>query len=136
MNRTKQAILTDDEVAAISNAAVEFLRSNLGQHPFFNRPQVERTVRMLPLGTRCAEARERIGASVKDVARELRVPQYRVRAIESGSLRQIQLEVLEKYISFLGLQRWYGKWRAANQALLGELKGTHAEEPRRGRTRS
>jgi hypothetical protein len=133
-NRRKQAILTEAEVAAVSDAAVEFLRSNLGDHPFFSRRQVERTVRMLPLGARCSEARERLGASLTDVARQLRVPQYRVRAIESGSLHEIQLEVLEKYIAFLGLQRWYAKWRRANRALVADLDRTQPKEPRRGRT--
>ncbi len=134
VKRTKQAILTEAEVAAVSDAAVEFLRRNLGDHPFFTRTRVERTVRMLPLAARCSEARERLGASVKDVARQLRVPQYRVRAIESGSLREIRLEVLQKYIVFLGLQRWYAKWRRGNAALLGELELTQARDPRRGRT--
>ena len=134
MKRRKQAILTEAEVLAVSDAAVVFFRRNLGDHPFLNRTQVERTVRVLPLGARCSGARERVGVSVKDVARQLRVPQYRVRAIEAGSLRQIQLDVLQKYIAFLGLERWYTKWRRANGALLTELERTQAIESRRGRT--
>jgi hypothetical protein len=134
-NRRKQAILTETEIARVSDAATELLRSNLGDHPLFSRTEVERTVRMIPLGARCVEARERAGLGVKDVARQLGVPQYRVRAIESGSPGQIDSEVLQKYIVVLGLERWYAEWRAANGALFPELKRTLAKEPRRGRTR-
>jgi hypothetical protein len=133
-NRRKQAILTDAEVAGVSNATVEFLHNNFGDHPFFTRAQVERTVRMIPLGVRCSEAREQLGASLKDIARQLRVPQYRLRAIESGSPREVRLDVLQKYIVFLRLERWYAKWRRANGALLAELEPTQGKGSRRGRT--
>jgi transcriptional regulator with XRE-family HTH domain len=133
--RSRQAIPTDAEVASVSHATVELLRRNLGDHPLFTRAGVERTVRLLPLGARCTQARARVGASVKDVARRLGVPQYRIRAIESGSLGYIRLDVLQAYVAFLGLERWYAKWRRANAALSAELERGHNESGRRGRTR-
>ncbi len=134
VNRRKQAILTDAEVADVSNATVDFLRNNFGDHPSFTPARVERTVRMIPLGARCSEAREQLGASLKETARQLRVPQYRLRAIESGSLREVRLDVLQEYVVFLGLERWYPKWRRANGALLAELEPTQRKGSRRGRT--
>lgn len=134
-NRRRQTILTDADVAGVSDAALKLLRNNFGEHPLFTRAQIERTVRIIPLGARCAAARSQLGTSLKGVARDLRVPQYRLRAIEQGASREIRLEVLEKYIIFLGLQRWYAKWRQANVGLLAELEATQAKGPRRGRTR-
>jgi len=84
------------------------------------------TVRFLPVTRRCIEGRENAGLSVKDVAKQLRVPQYRLREIESGHISQIQPMVLREYLGQLGLESWYAKWSRANPELATRLEAGKA----------
>lgn len=47
-------------------------------------------------------------------AAALKVPQYRLKEIEACSTKRLRPEVVLKYIEFLGLAGWFGKWRKAN----------------------
>lgn len=115
------SILSNEEV----DIAVELLRSALGE-PFgtFAKSHgisVEDTLRFLPVGRKCQAAREGRGSSIKQVAAELKVPQYRLKAVEDGGFRQLDPVVLKKYISHLGLTRWFRRWKNANVELAGKL---------------
>jgi hypothetical protein len=58
---------------------------------------------------------------VKEVAAALKVPQYRIKAIEEGSVRSIQPDILRRYIAHLRLNRWTGRWASANSKLASKL---------------
>ena len=126
-------ILDPDDVAALSHATLEYLRGNLGGGELpaaLSLALVEQTLRFLPVAKRCAAARERRGETIAEVAKELKVPQYRLKDIESGQLTAVDSAVLEQYISFLGLRRWFSRWANANQdapAPVGKLasRGKH-----------
>jgi hypothetical protein len=60
----------------------------------------------------------------KTAAKALRVPQYRLRAIEQCSLKQLRGSDLHAYIDFLGLNEWFARWRRANSELAARLAGT------------
>jgi hypothetical protein len=122
VRKTASSILSDEEVDAVSEATLAFLRSGFGDHPFFTRPRLDAIARHLPLARRCAEAREARGLSFKDVSRDLGIPQYRLRAVESAGSQELRLDVLRKYVAFLGLQRWYARWSRANSALVASLE--------------
>ncbi|MGH2403270.1 MAG: helix-turn-helix domain-containing protein [bacterium] len=85
------------------------------------RVDTQKNVRFGAVAARCAEARKELGLDVKQVAARLRVPQYRVQAIERGRLREIRGAVLIGYVSFLGLDSWLRRWVRANSALASEL---------------
>ena len=81
----------------------------------------EDVIRLSSLGTKCKEAREELGLSVKDVSKKLGVPQYRVKAIEKPDESKIIPDVLLKYVEFLELESWFEKWKDANSKLAGRL---------------
>jgi len=108
-------ILKAHHVAELSRATLDFLRRNFGDGLPLSLEQVRETVGFLPVAKRCSAVRERKGLTVSDVARELKVPQYRLKAIESCSVAQVNLDVLHAYIKFLGLSGWYNTWARSNK---------------------
>ena len=81
-----------------------------------------------PRRAKCREARERAGLSIKDVARRLSVPQYRIRAVESVEIRNMAPTVLRNYLDHLGLSDWYSEWAHANPELAYRLESGNAKE--------
>ena len=136
MRKALPAILGPDDVATVSQATLDFLRRNVGSHLPISLPQVEQTVRLFSLAKRCSAARERRCLTITDVAKELKVPQYRLKAIESCRAAELEPNVLDQYIRFLGLNRWFSRWVSANQGILASVGrvSTRVKE-RRGRTR-
>jgi hypothetical protein len=80
-------------------------------------PPTEDFVMFREVGQRCIEERTKQGLTLKSVAARLKVPQYRLKAIEENSLRNIQLPTLRLYLEFLGLRDWYLNWSRTNRAL-------------------
>lgn len=75
------------------------------------------SVRLGSLRARIAAARESRGLTIKQVATELHLSQYRVKAAERGSPREMRPEVAQRHIEFLGLRRWARRWATANPIL-------------------
>jgi hypothetical protein len=78
-------------------------------------------VRFQAVATRCMEAREARQLSLKEAAAGLRVPQYRLRAIEQVRVQDVVVDVLERYTELLGLGAWLRRWRTANPELAQRL---------------
>ncbi len=104
-------ILTDDEVSAAADA----MRETFGT--LAATVDLEQTVRFLSLSKACQGAREQRGLSIKDAAALLKVPQYRLKAIEQGSLKLIEPGTLHAYVGLLELGAYFEEWAAANPAL-------------------
>jgi transcriptional regulator with XRE-family HTH domain len=102
-------------VALLGPPAVE-LAQGLGVH-------LDDVVRFLAVKSRCVAAREKAGLTLQDVAKQLRVPQYRIRDIESGHLNRITPSLLREYIELLGLTAWYEEWSLSNPELVRWLEG-------------
>jgi transcriptional regulator with XRE-family HTH domain len=66
---------------------------------------------------RFRSAREATGLTIKEVASRMKVPQYRLNAIEKGNLSEFKADVLQKYAEFLDLTKWLDKWAATNPKL-------------------
>ena len=47
----------------------------------------------------------------------LGIPQYRLRAIENGLLREIRAGLARRYFHFLGIDEWVARWCRANREL-------------------
>lgn len=75
----------------------------------------EDLIRWRALGERC-----KVGRGVRGI-REMSVmtgiPQFRLRAIESGHLSEIRPELAHKYFRCLGIEEWVAQWCRANREL-------------------
>jgi hypothetical protein len=84
------------------------------------------------LAEQCRQARG--GRGIRDVSVALRVPQYRLRAIEGGLLREVHAERARRYFRFLGIDAWVADWCRSNRELatrVGLLEGTRTWSRRR-----
>lgn len=115
--RRKTSILTDDEIAFATKMTLEMLEDSFGDNPYFETQSIERIIRWSSLRTRCEREREKRGLSLKDVSMQLKIPQYRLRAIEYGELGTFEPAMARKYFRFLGIERWVARWRKANREL-------------------
>jgi hypothetical protein len=92
----------------------------------------EDSTRWHALGARCRQARGGRGIRVVSVATG--IPQYRLRAIEGGLLREVRAALARRYFHFLGLDAWVADWCRANRELatrVGLLDGGRTRPGRR-----
>ena len=82
---------------------------------------INHLIRFLYISTLCREKRQERGLSFKDVSTQLEVPQYRLKAIENNTIREIKPEILEKYIKFLNLQDHFKSWAEKNQDICNQI---------------
>jgi len=100
------AILTDAEVHVLDR---EVRRALVTSFPGIEAdlPRSEDSTRWHALGVRCRHAR---GArSIREVSVALGIPQYRLRAIESGQLNEVRANLARRYSHFLGIDDWGGE---------------------------
>lgn len=62
----------------------------------------------------CCKKREEKGLTFKQIALDLKVPQYWLKDIENSRIKDIRVNILESYIDYLGLRRWFGTWKRHN----------------------
>ena len=98
----------------INTEVIEEMLSDFGR-------KTEDVVRFLGFSTLCKRTREERGLTIKDVSRELKVPQYRLKAIEEKMVEQILPDVLNQYVDFLGLQECFEKWAENNPAVYQKI---------------
>jgi hypothetical protein len=86
---------------------------------------------------RCAQARGTRG--IRDIAVATGIPQYRLRAIETGRLTEFRLGLAGRYFRFLGIETWIAQWCRANRELATRVglldagpRDRRARQPRRG----
>jgi hypothetical protein len=115
-----QRILNADEVEFLSGATLQFLRRNLAGN-MFSQTAIEESVRFDVLAKRCSTRREAKGLSVPQLSRLLKVPQYRLKAVDQGRLHDVDPTVLRKYVDHLGLGSWFRRWARENRELVSRL---------------
>lgn len=115
-------ILTDDDVTAVLYSRLKRYTKDLDKDRKVSARDHEDRIRFRAVSSRCLLARERFGFSIGEMAGKLRVPQDQLRAIETGSLDRFEAEVFSKYISFLGLEAWFKRWKAKNSVLADKLR--------------
>lgn len=114
-------ILTPQEIRLVARRVKAMLPPKIFQSSRSRSRSVEDILRIGSLSKRCQIEREQLGLTVKQVATQLRVPQYRVKAIDEGRIGEIQKEVLERYLILLQLHEWVQEWIAANPGLARRL---------------
>ena len=92
---------------------------------------VESTLRIGSLARRCKDEREASGLTFQQAAVRLKVPQYRLKAIERGDILEFRSDVFAKYQDLLGLHDWVERWAGANPSLARRLGVVIPSRPRR-----
>ena len=117
--RRKTSILTDEEVALITGEMCLALGPGTVEVVEGLGLVMSDTVRWSSLQARCEEEREKRGLTLKDISSDLKIPQYRLRAIEKGALREIRPEFAHRYFQYLGIGSWVKRWARCNAELAG-----------------
>ena len=119
--RLEKGILTErdvqrtvDTLSGMFSPEIYDLMKGLGVDP-------EMLIRFSTLGSHCSKRRVEIGWDVKEAARKLGLPDFRVQAIESGSQREMSQVEIRLYVDLLGLGEWFEKWRKANRQAFASL---------------
>jgi transcriptional regulator with XRE-family HTH domain len=82
---------------------------------------IEDSIRFQAVATRLREAREKRRMNLKAAAKALGVPQYRLRYIEECRVKNLRSSELHAYVDFLGLGKWFARWRKANPNMSARL---------------
>lgn len=115
--RNQTGIFTDEEVAFLTSMVLNTLKDSFGDNPHFAPQSTEKIIRWSSLRARCEREREKRGLSLKDVSARLKIPQYKLKAIEYGELETFEPVMAKNYFHFLGIERWVARWRRANREL-------------------
>src|SRR5712691_1823877 len=116
----RDMILSDAQVELLTEAVHELLGQEFVSASSGRGFNTSRGVRFMAVSARCTAEREHIGLTVKQAAARIKVPQYRLKAVEGGRMSEIRPEVLARYVSFLGLNSWLGRWAKMNGTLSTE----------------
>lgn len=81
-------------------------------------------IRFQPVPEMCQSEREKKKVSLKQIALSLKVPQYKLRNIESSSIKDIKADILESYIDYLGLRDRFESWKKNNSDVYSRLLKT------------
>lgn len=79
-------------------------------------------VRFQMVSEMCRSEREKKGITFKQIVLSLKVPQYRLKYIESSSVKNINAVILESYIDYLGLRKWFNLWKRYNLDVYNRLR--------------
>jgi ribosome-binding protein aMBF1 (putative translation factor) len=116
-----ERILSETEVKKITQLLRDLVRQEFPDLPEKAVQRTEEIVRMHSLRKRFQSAREARALTIKQVAAHLKVPQYRLKAIEEASLSEIKQDIFQKYSEFLELEDWVSEWADANKKLATKL---------------
>ena len=70
---------------------------------------------------------------IRDVSVTLGIPQYRLRAVEGGLLKEVRVDLARRYFRFLGLDEWVADWCRVNRELATRVGLLDGARPRRRR---
>ena len=82
---------------------------------------IHHVIRYLPLAKFCKKKRESLNLSLKEIGTKLKVPKYKLKAIEETSLHAVKHEILIQYVKFLGIEKEFELWAQDNQDILEEI---------------
>jgi len=71
-------------------------------------------IRFQMVSEMCRSEREKKDLTFKQIALRLKVPQYRLKDIESSSVKDINSDILECYVDYLDLRKWFNLWKKNN----------------------
>ncbi len=108
-----------------ADAMVEMMHEKLGpelsaaiEHTPFSQNHYFRFMYICDL---CTKTREKKELSFKDISKDLKIPQYKLKYVEESGLNNIEPEILDKYIDYLGLRSEFSEWLKNNRDVYEEL---------------
>ena len=111
--KIREKILTDNEVGFVAKRFRQLMGEPINGLIRQYGISVEDYFRFSPVSVHLEAVRTRRGLTLKNVAGVLKVPQYRLADIESGRTTNLQPELLVRYVKYLGLSTWFGRWKLA-----------------------
>lgn len=105
----------------IAKGVIEILGSNFAQAVGKYDINMKDMIRFQLVSEMCRKEREKKGLTFKQIALSLKVAQYRLKYIESSSVKNINADILESYIDYLGLRRWFNSWQKNNLDVYNRL---------------
>jgi len=78
-------------------------------------------IRFQMVSEMCRSEREKKGLTFKQISLNLKVPQYRLKYVESSSVTDIDADILENYINYLGLRKRFSSWKKHNMDVYNRL---------------
>ena len=115
--KKETSILTDEEVEYIVSQTEIFMGPEFVETTKDYDIRMGDIVRWFSLRARCEAERERRGLTFKDVSTQLKIPQYRLRAVEEGTFRELKPEFAHRYFCYLGIESWVRRWARQNAEL-------------------
>jgi Helix-turn-helix domain len=119
---TTTSILNDDEITLLAHGIHQLLGEGVTLAAEAYGLDVEAMLRFMPVAEGCRIARARKDLSLKDAARALRVPQYRLKDIEENRVGAVDQAVLILYVELLDIKQWFSRWKAQNSSLYESLR--------------
>jgi transcriptional regulator with XRE-family HTH domain len=134
--RQPSEFLTDTQVADVVRGMLDLFGPAVSRALMVAGIDPREQVRWQIVAARCRQEREKRGFTIREVAKAMAVPQYRVKDIEESQVGSIELAVLTRYLDFLGLGTWIEGWQRANPQLAARLGFLPSASPRTHRPRS
>ena len=78
-------------------------------------------IRFQVVSEMCRSQREKNGLTLKQIALSLKVPQYRLKYIESSSVKYISTDILKSYVDYLDLRKYFNLWKKHNLDVYNRL---------------
>jgi hypothetical protein len=113
--RDRTAVLRAPEVVLLERELRRALAESFASLPATALERSEDVIRWQPLSAMCKEARRARG--IRDMSVVTGIPQYRLRAIESGHLSELRPDLARRYFRVLGIEEWVTRWCQANREL-------------------
>ena len=121
-----KGFLTDKQAGELVDLVYSKLGLNL--RGFIKDQDARDRMRFMPVEIACKEARQKMGITIKEVAQQIKVQQFRIKSIEGGPGGDVTREALDKYIDFLEIRAWFDTWLKVNRDVYKRLK---SEPPKR-----
>ena len=122
--RLKRGILSESEVDLLTKEASRYF-ATMGppweQLMDARSESLRDHFRFAAVAQRCRDARLERGLSEKEVASSLKLPQYRIKAIEAGHFQAFKFAHLQLYVDYAGSSAWFRRWCKAHSALAQRL---------------
>ena len=105
--------IDEDMAGFITDKIVEAMPTLKGAIDKYNMNPKD-MIRFQMVSEMCWAERERKGLTFKQISVALKVPQYKLKDIEKSGVKTITVDILERYINFLGLNEWFNSWKKNN----------------------
>jgi len=84
-------------------------------------------VRFQCIASLCRNTRQQKKISLKQASEKLKIPQYRLKEIESTNIKTIMPDFLDRYIDFLGLTDVFRDWLQENMDIYEGIRANRGK---------